>query len=56
MEFRSPSAFSAMAAGLRCEGLGAGEDTELGVGLRCAHQGSDAPSSLKGIGDQPQGV
>lgn len=27
-----------------------------GWGLRCAHHGSDAPSSLKGIGDQPQGV
>lgn len=27
-----------------------------GEGLRCAHQGPDARSSLKGIGDQPQDV
>ena len=39
MEFRSPSAFSAMAARLGCDGLGAGEDTELGVGAEMRSPG-----------------
>lgn len=34
---------------------GAGEDTESG-GSGCAHQGPDAPSLPKGMGDQPRSV
>lgn len=55
MEFRSPSAFSVMAASLGCEN-GDPVKTPSWRSLTCAHRDLDAPSSLKGIGDQTQDV
>ena len=53
MEFRSPSAFSVMAASLGCV-TGDPAKTQSWRSFTGAHRDLDAPSSLKGIGEQPQ--